>query len=127
VICDGSGALILRKSCEGFVMPRFGSGCAFWPLYRALGQPGHALRERVSQHVDGDRSAIAYAVARPVPPLVFDGRQMVEATMLVVPEAAMPELPDAPEPMLALGSTCRSCQIEPCSARRDASVMRDIF
>lgn len=127
VICDGSGALILRKSTDGFVIPRFGTGCAFWPLYRALSQPGRALRDRVSQSGDGDRASLAYAISMPVPPMVFDGRQPMEATMLLVPEAALPSPAPEQDRFLAIGATCRSCQIEPCSARRDASVLRESF
>ncbi|MCR9088532.1 MAG: helix-turn-helix domain-containing protein [Rhodobacteraceae bacterium] len=125
VICDGSGALLLRKPTEGFLIPRFGTGCVYWPLYQALGQPGRAICEPVMQPGAADRSCIAYAVCTPVPPLVFDTHQTLQATMLVVPETLARD--PAPAPPVDVGASCSTCPAEACAARREASVLRGVF
>lgn len=125
VICDGSGALILRKPTEGFLIPRFGTACVFWPLYRALGQPGRAVAEWVVQPGAPDRPCLAMAVCAPMPPLSFDDRQPMQATMLIVPAALAPDTP--PAPPIEIGASCRTCPAEACPARREASVFRGVF
>ena len=125
VICDGSGALILRKPTEGFLIPRYGTACVFWPLYRALGQPGRAVNARLVQPGTPDRPCAAYAVCAPVPPLSFDDRQPMQSTMLVVPEALSRDSSGAVP--VEMGSSCRTCPAEACPARREASVLRELF
>lgn len=127
VMCDASGALVLRKQTEGFLIPRFGSACALWPLYRALGQVGRAVRDWVVQPGAPDRPCLIYAIGNPVPPLVFDGGQPMEATMLIVPRSLLPEAPTGLQDPRVVGASCRTCPVEDCSSRREASVLRDAF
>lgn len=122
--CDTAGALSLRKPCEGFRIPRFGSACALWPLYRALGQVGRPIREWVSQPGSTEPAILTYSICAPVPPLVFDGPQAMEATMLIVPSSLL-STPEIPAAAFEVGASCRTCPVDPCGARREASVLRD--
>ena len=126
-ICDGSGALTLRKPTEGFAIPRFGSGCPLWPLYRALGQPGRPISDRIGQADAPDRVCRSYAVCAPVLPMGFDGRQPMESTMLVVPHSLMAAdaRPRDADPEVRAGWL--TCGRDPCSARRDLPLLGEIF
>ena len=39
VVADRAGSLLFRKGTEGFTIPRYGSACPLWPLFRAGAVP----------------------------------------------------------------------------------------
>jgi predicted transcriptional regulator/DNA-binding XRE family transcriptional regulator len=119
VACDGAGALTFRKPVDGFPLPRFGAGCALWPLYQALARPMAPLRCVVEMAGRLPQRFLTYAVCQPVRPAGFDLPQVVEALMLIVPDdgAAAPALP--------VGPTCRICPRPACPARRDPSLLAE--
>ena len=49
IIADGTGLLLMRKTTDGFLVPRSGRACPLWPLYEALASPGRPV-QRVLQH-----------------------------------------------------------------------------
>ena len=126
VVCDGSGALTLRKATDLLPMPRFGSACALWPLYRALTRPMAPVRA-VLEHSGrpGDRF-LCYALAHAQYPQGFDGAAVFESAMILIPPSVVAVGP-GPEagarPADRIGTTCRVCPIEGCSARRDPSIL----
>ena len=119
--------MTLRKPTEGFAIPRFGSGCPLWPLYRALGQPGRPISDRIGQADAPDRVCRSYAVCAPVLPMGFDGRQPMESTMLVVPHSLMAAdaRPRDADPEVRAG--CLTCGRDPCIARRDLPLLGEVF
>ncbi|RBI82889.1 transcriptional regulator [Rhodosalinus halophilus] len=119
-ICDGAGALTFRKPLDDFPLPRFGGGCALWPLFEALARPGQPVARDLVQAGGEARPVRAYAVAAPARPAAFDGPPLMEAHMLVVP-ADREE--DRARPPLAVGVTCRICPLEGCAARREPSIL----
>jgi XRE family transcriptional regulator, fatty acid utilization regulator len=135
VICDGSGTLTLRKPAAGFSLPRFGAACPLWPLYQALARPMVPIRARLELAGREPRRFMAWAVAQPVGAPRFDAPQVLEATMLILPEdasqpgstsAAVAEMA-AGLPVQPVGTSCRICPQDNCAARREPSILAEGF
>lgn len=124
VSCDGSGALVLRKPIRGFVVPRFGAACAYWPLYHALTRPGVPIRALVEQPGPSFRRYYCQAICLPNDLPRYDRPPVLEAVMLVLPAEEVPEATvsqlGAPLPV---GSSCRVCPRTDCDARREATLL----
>lgn len=121
VICDASGALTFRKPAEGFAPPRFGAACALWPLYTALARPMTPVQRLVETLGRGGRRHLVQAYCQPGFPQGFDGPELREAAMLVLPESG----PRGTGEVLHIGSTCRICPQAACPARREPSIMAE--
>ncbi len=120
VVCDGAGSLTLRKAVDGFALPRFGSGCALWPLYHALARPAQPVTMVLEMPGREPRRFLCRAISRPVAAAGFDAPPVHEATMLIEPL----EDPQArPGPVVSAGSSCRVCPREACPARREPSIL----
>ncbi len=130
-VADAAGGLWVMKPIAGFALPRTTAACPLWPLFQALGQPGRPLRQAVRLPGPTGARLICYAIAEPVGPPGFDAPPVMQATMLVVPEAA----PDAGGGVgvgagfgagadaLPVGTTCRVCPRPRCAARREPSII----
>ena len=116
VSMDVTGSILFRKQIDGFHMPRFGSACAYWPIFQALQMPMrlledvviHTGREGGTFHTYSYCEAIQDSIGRP-PRLV--------AHMLFHPhtqEAAQ---------ATRVGATCRVCAIATCPSRREPSIL----
>ncbi len=125
VACDGSGTLTFRKPVEGFPLPRYSAACPLWPLYQALARPMSPVRQWVELGGRNPRRFLAFAVCQPSQPTGFDGPQVLEATMLVLPS----ELADDTQPaqVFEIGTSCRICSRSDCAARREPSIMAQVF
>ncbi|MBL3559955.1 helix-turn-helix transcriptional regulator [Rhodovulum sulfidophilum] len=124
VACDGSGTLTFRKPVEGFSLPRFGAACPLWPLYQALSRPMAPVRAVVELGGSAPRRFLTYAICQPALAAGFDGPQVLEAAMLILPEGTV-DLPRlAPQPV---GTSCRICPRRDCVARREPSILADGF
>ncbi|MEO0989865.1 MAG: helix-turn-helix domain-containing protein [Pseudomonadota bacterium] len=123
-LADGSGALTFRKGTDGFPLPRHGAGCPLWPIYQALSRPMAPVRAALSHAGTGGKAFLVYAISQPLYPGGFDGPQVFEASMLILPEAlvGMTGLP-----LQEVGSNCRVCPLGDCPARREPSIMADAF
>ncbi len=120
VTCDASGALLFRKPVEGFPMPQFGAACPLWPLYQALLRPQVPIRAVVQQSGRDAPRFLTYAVAQPRVLTGFDGVQIIEAVMLVIPETRAGDLGGGGQPV---GTSCRICPRSDCAARREVSIL----
>ncbi|KMK66512.1 helix-turn-helix domain-containing protein [Puniceibacterium sp. IMCC21224] len=121
VICDASGTLTYRKPLPDFAMPRFGSACPLWPLYRALNRPGMMLAEYVAQPGRAARRFRAFALAQPVGPVQVNRDPLFQAHMLVVPDPAPAPASGAQTGLV--GVTCRICSRSRCAGRREPSIL----
>jgi transcriptional regulator with XRE-family HTH domain len=122
VVCDGSGALVLRKTTPILPVPRFGSACALWPLYRALAHPMAPLRVVLEHAARPDERFVCFAMAQPTYPEGFSGPAVHESAMLIVPpELIAPD--DAVGPLGRIGTSCRVCPLDGCPARREPSIL----
>jgi transcriptional regulator with XRE-family HTH domain len=121
VVCDASGTITLRRPIAGFSLPRFGAACPLWPLFTALSrpmQPIEALVEFGPALPNAPRFLLrAFCMTRH--PSGFAGPELRQAMMLICP--ALPDT--SPLPSFGIGSTCRTCQREPCAARREPSIL----
>jgi len=130
VICDGSGTLVFRRPLGGFGFPRFGAACALWPLYQALVQPLVPVRRRLAVAGGVAQTFSAFAICRPLRPAGFDAPQVLEATMLILPEGGAGPgeagADGAAEPLI-VGATCRICPRAACPARREPSILAQEF
>lgn len=129
LICDGAGALVLRKPLDGFRPPRFGAGCPLWPLYAALARPMQPLVVTVETAARLPRRFAAVAIAQPRRPAGPDLPPLWEATMLLRPAPAPVTVPapgGAAPAALRIGTTCRICPRADCPARREPALVRDL-
>lgn len=127
VICDGSGTITFRQPVEGFVLPRYGSACPLWPLFRALSRPMVPLFEYLHQpgRIDEPtqrRDFAAYAVAEPCGAPGLNREPLYEAHMLILPQTDGQREASAP-----VGANCRICAVPDCPSRREPSIMTDGF
>lgn len=122
VCCDGSGTLTFRKPVDGFPVPRFGAACPLWPLYQALLRPQVPIRTMVEQAGGDAPKFLIYAIAEMRQPAGFDGVQIVEVVMLIVPESRAGLNGEAVQ---SIGTSCRICARADCAARREASILAE--
>ncbi|KGJ03515.1 DNA-binding protein [Paracoccus halophilus] len=116
IVCDGSGASLLRLAAAGFPLPRPGEGCPLWPVFEALAQPQLPVA-RLIETTGGSRFA-AWAVAERLLPMGFDGPPLCRAQMLLRPAAAQDS-----RPVLGIGPACRICPRASCMARHEPSIL----
>lgn len=119
IMCDNSGTLMIRKTVEGFPVPRFSAACPKWPLFQALVRPLHPIRRAVTVTGREAKSFDCYAVAEAVQTVSFNEDPLYRASMLVVPTEA------ADENAKEVGSTCRVCPSVDCVGRREPSILVD--
>ncbi len=127
VICDGSGTITFRQPVEGFVLPRYGSACPLWPLFRALSRPMVPLFDYLHQPSRIDeptqrRDFAAFAVAEPCGAPGLNREPLYEAHMLLLPQNGVVR-----EASAAVGANCRICAVPACPSRREPSIMSDGF
>jgi transcriptional regulator with XRE-family HTH domain len=120
VTCDGTGALILRKPVDGFALPRFGGGCALWPLFQALSRPSQPVAALIEMPGQIPRRFLCRAVSVPLPGGAFGAPPVHEATMVIEPA---PEDHAGLGPVVLAGSSCRICPRDGCPARREPSIL----
>lgn len=117
LVCDGSGALTLRRPAPGFPLPRPGDACPLWPLFQALANPQTAIA-RVVESPSGRRFR-TLSLATRHQPLGVDGPVLSRAQMLILPDPpGQAGLPD-----LLIGPACRICPRAGCAARREPSIL----
>lgn len=122
VHCDGTGTIKLRKSTNGFLVPRSGTACPLWPLYEALSSPGRPVIRVVSHSSSAGSAVRAFAVAEPTWPMGAAGPTLMEVWMVVIPlfgAASSRAMAQA----LPVGSACRICALPDCVARQAPSLL----
>lgn len=91
-VCDGTGALTLRRPIDGFPLPRFSGARPEWPLYQALSNPNLPIRKHIQQGQGSSaRQFLVYAICESLGSLSFDQPPSLQATMLILPAALVPE------------------------------------
>jgi len=118
VLCDGSGTITFRKPVPGFMLPRFGAACPLWPLYQALSRPMAPVRAELEQAGRPPHRFLTYALCQPVGATGFDGPQVLESAMLILPPRGASD--NAVQPV---GTSCRICPRGQCAARREPSML----
>ncbi len=118
VACDASGTLTFRKPAPGFALPRHGAACPLWPLYEALARPMVPIRAVVEMAGRVPQRFLTYAFSEPRHPGGFDGPQVVEAQMLILPPPEQRGEVERP-----IGASCRICPRADCAARREPSIL----
>lgn len=118
LVCDGSGALILRRPAPGFPLPRPGDACPLWPLYQALAAPQTAISARVRTPQGREFGTISYATRSQ--PEGIGGPVLTQAQMLILPARA---IGNGSGPVIGIGASCRICPRSGCPARREPSIL----
>lgn len=121
VMCDGSGALIMRKPVEGFALPQHGAACPLWPLYSALSRPSQPVSGVVEMPGLARQHFYMRAYCAVEYPQGFGGPEVRDAAMLIRKHGALA----AGEPFVAVGSSCRICPRAACVARREPSILTE--
>lgn len=117
VVCDRSGTVIFRKSVEGFTVPRHGACCPLWPLFGALAQAGVVVTETVMQLGRAQAQFECFATSEMQSAPSYNAPPLVQAVMVLLPA------PAGAAQGRSMGSTCRVCPQEGCSARREPSIL----
>ncbi len=117
-VCDAAGALVFRRRISAFAIPRFGAGCALWPLYRALGRP--MTPQEAVLELPGGGVFRAWAVSQPIGEVGFSSEPVMRATMLL---RAWPDDMAPPRPPEPVGPGCQVCPRVGCEARRAESLV----
>ena len=117
VVCDRSGAVIFRKSIEGFTVPRFSSCCPLWPLFAALSTPGQVLQEEITQIGRAQARFETFAVSEALSGPTYNAPALSQGYMLLLP------VPEGRPHGTTVGSTCRVCTQSACVARREPSIL----
>lgn len=118
IVCDGSGALTLRRPLPGFALPRSSAACPLWPLYEALSRPMQPIRALLDMAGRLPQRFLTYALAAPRPGTGFDGPVLMEAMMLILPAPG-----GSTEAARAVGASCRVCPRGACPGRREPSLV----
>lgn len=118
LVCDGGGALILRRPAPGFPLPRPGDACPLWPLYQTLATPQTAMSHLVITPEGRRFVTLSYATRRQ--PDGTGGPVLTQAQMLILPAEGAA---GAPHQVVAIGSSCRICPRADCAARREPSIL----
>jgi predicted transcriptional regulator len=124
VMCDGAGALVLRKPSDLLPLPRFGAACALWPLYAAMTRPMQPLRAVLEHAARPGARFVCYAFTQADYQQGAHMAGIFTSSMVVIPA----ELSDiGPHAAAAdrIGTTCRVCPRADCRARREPSVLGD--
>ncbi|MGB3281243.1 MAG: helix-turn-helix domain-containing protein, partial [Pseudorhodobacter sp.] len=111
VICDGSGALIMRKPVEGFALPRHGAACPLWPLFSALSQPSRPVSALVEMPGLAPHPFYLRAYCAVSYPQGFSGPEVRDAAMLITAGK-----PVGGGEVVPVGSSCRICPRADCAA-----------
>ena len=116
--CDGSGAVIFRKQLPTLALPRYGSACPLWPIYRSLSQPLQPIKAFINTPT-GERF-LTYSLAQYADQNTIGLPSRTTAIMVFTPDYEMfltkPEI--ALQPNLAVGLQCSVCPRVNCEARR---------
>ena len=121
VVCDGSGALIMRKPVEGFTLPRHGAACPLWPLYSALSRPSQPVSGVMEMPGLARQHFHVRAYCAVDYPHGFGGPEVRDAAMLIRKHGALA----AGETVVPVGSSCRICPRAACVARREPSILTE--
>ncbi len=124
VIADASGSILFCKPVSGFALPRFGASCPLWPLFGAFSRPLVPIRQKVSQLGRNMARFDCVAVAWPQGSPRFERDPVYVSTMLILPIANQGGKSDDAQ---LVGSTCRVCPRNDCSARREPSILDQEF
>ncbi|WP_028914076.1 short-chain fatty acyl-CoA regulator family protein [Pseudorhodobacter ferrugineus] len=123
VICDGAGALTLRRPIEGFALPRHGAACPLWPLYSALSRPSQPVAAVVEMPGLTRQHFQTRAFCDVSYPQGFAGPEVRHAAMLI---AHYPVV-GIGEAFVPVGSSCRICARGACVARREPSIIAEVL
>lgn len=120
---DGSGAAIYRRPLATFSLPRVGSACPLWPVYRALGQPGQPVAAMLDMPT-GER-VMALAIASAAEPASIGLPPQMRAAMAVTADYDLMDRTGGlgTLPRIAAGFQCTLCPRPNCDGRRADSVI----
>lgn len=130
LICDGSGALLMRKPAPGLGLPALGAVCPLWPLFQALAQPNLGIVQEVSMpraFGAGEGMFLCQAYGTIGQPSCFGRPGQREAAMLIYPRLGTSAIAQGgaggSSGALPIGPSCRLCPREGCGARQEPSIL----
>lgn len=119
IVCDGTGAAMLRKPHPGFALPRYGSACALWPLYQAISRPYVPISAVLETADEAVFVAQAYCSYQNIP---APGQAPVVRSTMIFHATGKEAEKSAGLPFCKVGQSCRICPRAGCSARREPSI-----
>lgn len=116
--CDGSGAVTFRKQLPTLSLPRYGSACPLWPIYRSLSQPSQPMKAFINTPT-GERF-LTYSFTRYMNHNNIGLPSRTKAIMVFTPDYEMflSKHEIAQQTNIAVGLQCSVCPRNNCEARR---------
>lgn len=112
--CDGSGAVTFRKQLPLLALPKLGSGCPIWPIYRSLSHPMQPIKAIINMPT-GERF-LTYSISSYIDHATIGLPARSSAIMLITSDYDSSDI--ATLPNLAVGLQCSVCPRTDCPARR---------
>jgi len=116
VSMDVTGSILFRKQIDGFHMPRFGSACAYWPIFQALQMPMRLLEDDVIHTGREGGTFRTYSYCEAIQDNIGRPPRLVAHMLFHAGEANA-------ENTMRVGATCRVCAISSCPSRRELSIL----
>lgn len=115
--CDGSGSVLYRKQLPEFSLPRLGSACPLWPIYRSQSQPFQPISAFLDMPT-GER-LLTFSISYPTELAELGMPAQFKSLMLFTPDYNILNKPNYNLPQLSVGLQCRVCPRETCESRRN--------
>jgi transcriptional regulator with XRE-family HTH domain len=121
--CDGSGGVLYRKETKELHLPRHGSACPLWPLFKALQTPAQPLRAFVE--TPNRTRLITFSVSRNQVSQTYGLPGSITSTMIFTADkSAFPNARSTPlVPTVEIGSNCSVCPRSNCASRRSPQLI----
>ncbi len=117
VACDISGTFVHRRTIDGFHVPRYGAGCAIWPLFEALQWQQRPIARLVTHtgREGGTFETYSYSSVEGLPGV--DAVPNPISYMLIVPTK------EKPASLRLVGASCGVCSVQNCQHRKEPSII----
>lgn len=126
IVIDAAGTLLYRKPIGGFRIPRYGTGCAYWPVYRVQ---GHPFKTDVSTIKDAGNLEQEYlCVSACEPKQSFDPLEpLLTQSYMYITRNPLDAQSRAPDHIPMVGGACRVCPVNGCKSRSEPSILLQEF
>ncbi len=120
IITNAAGQTLHRHALPDFPLPRHGNACPLWPVFQGFSQPERPLQDMIELPSGAQFVTLTIALPRTEP--VFGTPPDYQSAMLFVPRAQSP-WPAMTQTARPVGTSCRICPRENCSARSEKTVL----
>jgi predicted transcriptional regulator len=126
IVIDAAGTLLYRKPIGGFRLPRYGTGCALWPIYQVQGQAYKTISSVVKDAGNLEQEFTCLSTCEPKPTSDPFAPILTQSYMYITPKAVRAQT-GAPQETPLVGGACRVCPVKACKSRTEPSILLQEF